>query len=234
MSALTDVVRFFRVVAPVHPLIVGALAAAVGIAGVAVMVDVGQAGGALVLLFLLQALATSSGFAGPARRGHYDLLLTTGRSRVQIALVHWVISAGPGLAAWTLIVIVESIARQGWPVVSLSAGTLTALVLASTLPWAATVRLPRLTGGLGWILLFAVVATTLPAGYRDTFSDVGGRHGLWATLIAVLACPWTLVGRDLAATQGVSVAAAGLVALAAMGAAVRWVHRADFPLEAGQ
>ena len=48
-----------------------------------------RSAGAMVPVLLLQLFAASSGFEVPARRGHYDLLLTSGHHRIWMALVHW-------------------------------------------------------------------------------------------------------------------------------------------------
>lgn len=145
-------IRFFLIVRPWHPVIVIGLA--VVVAAEAALLAAGriEAVDALAPVFLLQTLAVSSGFAGPARRGHYDFLIAGGHKRVWIALAHWAISAAPGIAGWLALAVIER-ALNGQPAASLTAGALTGLVLASTLPWAATVPLPRLTGGLVWIVL---------------------------------------------------------------------------------
>lgn len=234
MSGLACSVRFFRVVSPVHPLMAAAFGAALGMAGAILMVDVTRAAGALAPLFLLQTLATSSGFAGPARRGHYDLLLTTGRSRLQIGLVHWAMSASPGIASWLTVGVIEVVLRAGFAPISLSSGTLAGMFLVSTVPWAATVRLPRLTGGIAWVVLLVVAMTVMPSAYRDTFVETETHHGFVATAVAVLLCPWILVGRPLTGNDMMPVVTAGLLASAAMVAALWWIDRADLPLEAAQ
>jgi len=68
--------------------------------------------------------------------------------------------------------------------------------VASTLPWAVTVPLPRLTGGLVWIVFDRVTAG--------------------------------------AAAAMVPTAVVAAAALGAMTAAIVWIQRADFPLEAAQ
>lgn len=230
---MIDVLRFFLVVPPVHPLMTRALGAALTLAAAAFAVDVEQAEGAVVLILLLQALAASSGFVGPARRGHYDLLLTRGLSRLKIALGHWAMSVAPGLGAWAIVAAMETIVRQGWAALSLSAGTLAALLLVSTLPWAATVRLPRLTGCLVCMLLFAVAVTVVPAAPRETWADSGAVYAAARSFVAAVVWPWMLVGRDLAG-QVPGVVTAGCAAAAAMAAAFRWIDRAEVPLEAAQ
>src|SRR5688572_10339687 len=107
------VMRFFRVVRVTHPLTMAAFAAAVGVAALVLIIDVAPRSGALAPVFLVQALATSSGFAAPARRGHYDLLFTTGQRGIRIALAHWAMSAAPGLAAWLTAAAIEAAISRG-------------------------------------------------------------------------------------------------------------------------
>lgn len=233
MSRLAFLVRFFRAVSPVQPLMVGAFAAVVVIAGFVVTVDVDRAAAALAPILLLQTFAVSSGFAGPARRGHYDLPLTTGRGRRQIALVHWATSASPGIATWLTVAAIEIVVRQEIPAVSLSSGTIAAMFLVSTVPWAVTVPLPRLTGGMCWGLLLVMTTTALPAAQREALLAGTGGTALLAG-VAVLTCPWIVVGRDLVAADAFPVAMAMLMASAAMAAAIVWIDRADVPLEAAQ
>jgi len=216
------VVRFFRVVRVTHPLTSAAFATVLGVAVLVLITDAAHASGVLAPVFLLQALATSSGFAGPARLGHYDLLLTTGQSRIRIGLVHWALSASPGATAWLAVAVLEFVLRPGAPIVSLSSGTIAGMCLVSTLPWAATVSLPRLTGGIAWILLIVIAFSVMPEAGRE------------ATAATVLMCPWILAGRDLAGSEILLAALAIAVALSALAAALIWIDRADVPLETAQ
>lgn len=216
------VIRFFRVVRVTHPLTSAAFGAAVGAAALILIMDVAPLSGALAPLMLLQALATSSGFAAPARRGHYDLLFATGQSRIRIGVVHWAVSALPGAASWMCVAALELAMRPGAAPMSLASGTVAGMFLVSTLPWAATVTLPRLTGGIAWILVFVIAVAVTP------------NAGLEATEAAGFIWPWVLVGRPLSASDTVPVGAAIAVASAAMFAALVWIGRAGVPLEAAQ
>src|SRR5688572_9384978 len=167
MSRLGFLIRFFRAAPPVQPLMGVGFAATLLLVTVVVVVDVGRVAATLAPILLLQTFAVSSGFAGPARRGHYDLALTTGQGRLEIACDHWAMSACPGVAAWLMVAAIEMVVRQDVPVVSLSSGTLAAMFLVSTAPWAVTVPLPRLTGGIAWVLLFVTAIAVVPAGQRE-------------------------------------------------------------------
>jgi hypothetical protein len=187
-------IRFFSIVRPWHPLAVGGLLAAAAVGGLLLAGGRIQALEALAPVVLLQTLAASSGFAGPARRGHYDFLIASGRKRLAIAGAHWAVSAAPGISAWLVLVLIDLVANGG--AMLLSPEVVTRLMLASTLPWAVTVPLPRLTGGLAGIVFDRVTAG--------------------------------------AAVAMVPTAVVAAVTVAAMAAAVVWIHRADLPLEAAQ
>lgn len=212
--------RFFRAVPPVPSLMLATVGTAVLVAAGAIVVDPARADRALVPVLLLQLFAAASGFAGPARRGHYDLLLARGEGRVRIALAHWSLSIAPGLLSWMLLAIVETLAR-GTPGVLLASGTVAALWSVSTIPWALTVALPRFAGAIGWLALLALVAivqplSTLPSPVEATLYPVA--------LVGVAVSPDTL-SRVL---PGAALGAA------AMTAALVWIHAMDVPLEAGQ
>jgi hypothetical protein len=209
------VLRFFCVVRVTHPLTGAAFGAAAGTAGVALTMDPSNSA-AFAPLFLLQALATSSGFTGAARRGHYDLLFTTGQSRIGIALTHWAMSALPGVVIWLSVAALESVLTRGAPHLSLAPGTIVVMVLVSTLPWALTVPLPRLTGGIALMLLPAITASLMPGAGP------------------MLMRPWALAGRQITGNEIVAVALALTVAGSAMAIALTWVARADVPLETAQ
>ena len=189
------IVRFFLIVGLWHPAVAGGLAAVVVIGSALFAAGRIEMGDVLAPVLLLQTLAASSGFAGSARRGHYDFLFAAGHPRLPIALAHWAISAAPGVGAWGVLVLVEWASNGRSGMSSSTSQALTGLLLASTLPWAATVPLPRLTGGLVWIVLLVT--------------------GLTRTIT-------------------VPPLAAAIAAAAAMGAAVAWIRRADFPLETAQ
>jgi hypothetical protein len=212
-------IRFFRVVPPAPLWMHAALIIAVLAGGAALMLELTVPAGALAPIVLLQMLATSSGFAVPARRGHYDLLLTSGVSRVQIAVAHWAASSLPGIAAWLAIAAIEAMATRGAPVVSLSSGTIVAFAIVSLLPWAVTVPLPRLTGGLIWLLLVVTIQGVLPLPF-----------GTPTPLIVVLT-PWVLIGRDVGDLPPITVLPAITLTAAATVAACLWIHRVNVSLQ---
>jgi hypothetical protein len=189
--------------------------------------------GVMVPLLLLQLFAASSGFEVPARRGHYDLLLTSGHRRIWMALFHWMASVAAGAVAWLTLAAVEA-AVSGGVSRLLTSGTIVAMGLVSTLPWALTVRLPRFSGGIGWLLALAISTSVLSSGELppgNPARDVG--QWLWSAW-AFLVYPVGLVGHELSIDEALIATPALLVTLVAMAAACRWISRASVPLEAAQ
>lgn len=99
MSRWFYMFRFFAVVPPMPMLMIGAFGVVTAAIAVVIIFDPSRAPGALTPILLLQLFACSSGFDVPARRGHYDLLLTHAGSRRLVVLGHWVASACPGVVS---------------------------------------------------------------------------------------------------------------------------------------
>ena len=210
--------RFFRVMPPLPPLLAGCFVFVVIVFVVATLAGVASPGSATVPVLFVQLFAASSGFGTPARRGHLDLLFTRGERRVMIAAAHWFCSTVPGVAAWLLIVILELSTRS--PPVASTTGTAAAMAVVSTLPWAITATLPRFSGAIGWLLAL-VTASVVPASR--------GAPG-W---LRFLIYPADAVGRDVL-VRPLDVVPALAVAAVATLAAVVWIERVDIPLEAAQ
>ena len=193
-----------------------------------------RGGDMMVPVLLLQLFAASSGFDVPARRGHYDLLLTSGHRRVWVAPAHWVTSIAPGVLAWLMLAAVEAAASGGADVRLLASGTCAAMALVSTMAWAITVRLPRFSGGIGWLLLLTLSTRVFSPGNvpgRHTATDIGS--WIWSVW-EFLVYPAVFVGRELDLGEVLIAAPALLIGLASMVAACRWVSRVSVPLEAAQ
>jgi hypothetical protein len=210
--------RFFRVMPPLPPLLVGCFAVVVVAFVLATPAGVAEPGSATVPILFVQLFAAASGFGAPARRGHFDLLFTRFQRRASIAAAHWVSSTAPGMAAWLCIVSLEL--STGRPPVAATSGTAAAMVLVSTLPWAITAALPRFSGAIGWLLAL-VTASVIPSS-----------RGAPAWL-RFLVYPGDVVGESVLATP-LDVAPALGVAAVAVIAAITWIERMDIPLEAGQ
>jgi hypothetical protein len=234
MKDMWYLVRFFRVVAPVPPLMLWTFGVSVTLGVVMVLLDPQRATSALAPILLLQLFAASSGFAAPARRGFYDLLLTRGDGRLRIALVHWALSIAPGILGWLAIAAAEVMTRPAAESIVVASGTCAAMFVLSTLPWAITTPLPRFAGGVGWLLVLVMVASLVSPGARGEQIWPGGLHPWIPSSIVFLIYPAGTVGRHLGGADVWTVAPAMLVAVCSMIAAARWIVRADYPLEAAQ
>src|SRR5688572_2214805 len=223
MRDLAFLVRFFHVVPPVPPMMTGTFAVVTLAAAAAIAGNTDRTAGVLVPVIFLQLLAASSGFALPARRGHYDLLLTRGQNRVLIAIVHWAASIAPGLASWLALATVELVATGGDAHSLFATGTCAAVFVVSTLPWAMSIGLPRFSGGIAWMLVVVTAATTFSPGVMGPWTAHSTRieelaWPSWAFLIY----PVGAIGQHLARAQLMAIAPAIVLALAAMTAACRW------------
>jgi hypothetical protein len=225
--------RFFRVVTPVPRLTIAGFVLLGAAAIVKTTMDPGATAGALVPLTVLQMFATSSGFVMPARRGYYDLVLTRAPGRAAIAIAHWAASATPGLATWLVVAATEWLVTAGASNLARASGTVVAMCLVSTVPWAATVSLPRFAGAIAWLLLFVTTATLAPAWLDGLLVSAGERHLDTMSPVAVLVFPIGLIGLDVGPAF-TTVASAIVLALCAMGAALGWIHRAELALESAQ
>ena len=226
--------RFFRIVPTQPTLIIWTFLVVVCVGVIAMVQDPSRGAGAMVPVLLLQLFAASSGFEVPARRGHYDLLLTSGQHRVWMALVHWMTSSAPGVIAWLLLTAIETALSTSGQTRLLASGTFAAMGLVSTLPWAITVRLPRFSGGIGWLLALAISTSVLASGGMPGREPaVSTRDFIWSAW-GFLVYPVAFVGRELDVAEGLTAAPALVVSVASMVAACRWVSRASVPLEAAQ
>jgi len=217
---MLDAFRFFRIVPPVPSLMVTTFVVVTAASVAAVAVDPHYARGTLNAVIVLQLFSAASGFAGPARRGYYDLLLARGERRGVIGAVHWVMSVLPGIASWVVVSAAEAMASPGFHGVGFASGTITAVLVVSTIAWATTVPLPRFAGSIGWIVTFVMGAALLPAE---------------ATPASVMATvyPLVLIGRSVRADPWSATPALAL-GMFAMIVALAWIHRTDVPLEAAQ
>ena len=226
--------RFFWLVAPPPPLMAPAMIVAGAVAAAAVAVDPGRASTALTPLLLLQMFAASSGFMVPARRGHYDLLLTGGCGRVGIAAAHWAVSVAPGIVVYLAVAGAARFFGGGEAGAVHGAGAWMALALVSTLPWAATVALPRFTAAIAWLLLIAMAVALLDTNAPLLAHPLDGTSsGLLAAGLLILN-PAALVGVETAGAPVIVLVAVLCLAAGSMAAVMLWASRQDVPLEAPQ
>jgi len=225
--------RFFRVVMPLPGLILWTFGVIVVGASAMVALTPARTSGALAPLLLMQMFAASSGFAVPARRGHYDLLLTRTGSRMSMAVAHWMTSIAPGLSSWVIVAGVEAL-TTGRANVSLASGTCVAFALVSTIPWAVTITLPRFSGGIGWLLVLTMSAITFSPNGSEWLAMPRETGASVASAWALLVYPMTSLGRHLTIHDLMLLSPALILAVTSMGVACVWVTRATFPLEAAQ
>jgi hypothetical protein len=211
VTGLVYALRYFAIVSVVPQLFVVGFAVVWVIGTSATVLGDGRAVDALAPLLFMQMFAASSGFDLPARRGHYDLLLTSGVSRWQIGAAHCLTSILPGVAAWVSMELWLSwLSRDG----AFATGSLVAFLSVSLVAWATAVPTSRAVSSVGWL-----VVMTAP-GAKDRI--------LPTTLIGHSLFPWTF-----AAGGGVAVAWV-LVAVFAVAAAGVHIRRGAVPLEASQ
>jgi hypothetical protein len=230
MDELVRTLTFFRVVPPVPRLMVGALIVVTALAMGSVVWKAGGAPAGAVPILVLQAFACSTGFVVSGRRGHYDVLLTGGAGRIRTAIVHWCLSAAPGAACVGALAAVQQL-EGGGSTGTAASGTLTALWIVSTLPWASTVGLPRFSGAIGWATLLAMIGA-LPSRDRLVFDDAGAT-GIVRGSLELLVFPFGLAGAAVGQRAPLALGAA-LISGAAVAAALCWVRRVDLPLQEGQ
>lgn len=227
--------RYFRTVAPV-PAPVSALTAMVFVICVALAVVVPETTATpLASLLVLQIFAASSGVVMPARRGYYDPLLSRGVGRAQLLSGQWLASTIGCVACWGGIAVLErGLSGPAAPDRALASGSLVALWLASSLPWAANVALPRSAAAIAWLVVLVAVLTTVPSG--QAFLDgalARDAPSAWGA-VATLVYPMGLVGRPLTPAQWLTVTPGLTLSFAAPVAAFLWFARADLPLEVSQ
>ena len=82
----------------------------------------------------------------PARRGYYDLLLARGASPTRIATVQWLVAVAPGLCSLGVLAGLHA-SVDGGENPLLQPGTMIAVLMTSTIPWATTVAFLRFLAG---------------------------------------------------------------------------------------
>jgi len=211
------VVRYFHVVPPVPRLMALCLVGLTGLGGgLVAWHDTGDAA-AVIPIVVLQAFSASTGFVVPARRGYFDLLLARGQTRVRIAAVQWLLAIAPGLCSWAILASIHALV-YGSDNPFVRSGTVMAVVMASTIPWAANVSLPRFSGAIGWLLLVCV-ATSGGVIWPDSVHDV--------------VFPIDVIGANLSTRVDVMLPAMTISAVS-MALALAYVRQADVRLQAAQ
>lgn len=213
MRSLIDACRFFLVVPPVSRMMLSTFTVLTGAAGLWLVGDPASVRGALRPVLLLHGFASASGFVIPARRGHYDLLLTRGPGRVTVASMHAALSVAPGLAAWLALCAAEALMVPGGPRVVRTGGSGAAFLIVGLVAWSLTARLPRFAGAVGWLLVLAGLSA-FPQ-WSVWMPPEAGTTGHWfVEACASVIEPERLLGAALSEAVG---------GYTALGGAVAWV-----------
>jgi hypothetical protein len=178
-------VRYFIVVLVVPPVFVGGFVITVGAAALRLTAAPAAATEALTPIVLLQLLVASSGFHIPARRGHFDLLLTSRTSRWPVALAHCLVSVTPGIIAWLCVGGLELAASHGESATSFAAGTCAAVVASSLVAWGTAAYSSRVICAIGWLLVMTIPPLARwmsPLHLLGATASGSERIALWATL----------------------------------------------------
>src|SRR4051812_16215386 len=186
-----------------HPSYALVLLGAVAAAGAwTVWLNADDLDSGLGMLLFVQMFLASSGFAVRARQGHFDPLLTHTGQRSRIAAAHWIASAGPGIAAWFLLVAVGYAVGSGAASSAFAGTRLAALLIVSVVAWSAGFMLPRGAAGIVWIaILLALLITRAEL--------IAASHPGWPWALAGLVdamaltlCPFLLIGTHPALASG--------------------------------
>jgi len=230
LATLLFLVAFFRAAPPVTRPIVLALwaSAAVGSAAMAAGLVSGRT--VLTPLLVLQIFAASSGFNPALRRGYYDLVLARGVPAPGLLAAHWAASIAPGIAIWLIVAVLEPLVSSA-PPAALTSGSVVALALASSLPWALTTPLPRFAAAIGWLMLLVTSLAVVPSGQADLVMALRAPRASVLGTLAVVAYPMELIGMDALALPAGTVSpglVCGVLSVAAALLSHRWTHA---PLE---
>lgn len=153
---LLHAIRYFIIVAVVPRLFVAGFVVSIAAATVRLAADPSVAVDALTPVLLLHLFVSSSGYEYPARRGYYDLLLTSGARRWQIAVAHCFVSIAPGLAGWLLVGFFELAASHGASRSAFAAGTCAAFIGSSLAAWGTAVHSSRIGAAVYWLLAMTI------------------------------------------------------------------------------
>jgi hypothetical protein len=201
-----NALRYFLVIGlhPVYALVV--LGAIVLVGMVTLMLQPQELDEGLGMVAVGQMFLASTGFAGRARRGHFDPLLVGAPDRMRVAAAHWLASTLPGVLAWLLLTTTGSVLGSAHALSAIGGSRAVALVIVSALSWAAGFWLPRGAAGMLWMALLMVLVLqraellAVPAG--SGFAPTLALHA--ATLIV---CPFLLLGKHPPLAQGAVVIA---------------------------
>ena len=222
-----SLLRFFWLLSrpPVYLLVAFVLAVTAGLA--IEFVNVGSSDFAVGSILVVQLFAASTGFTRQASRGYYDPALVSGASRFAIAQAHFLTSVLPGICAWLLVGVWEVVRSRSLDVMAFRPATLTSLVLVSAIPWAVSLKLPTLSGGVIWLVVTAGFLMTHRGFSSLAYLKSRTAIPFWRALELGLAVPLSLA--DGPFSIAVLATLIGIAALI-LGLGVVLIHRAELPL----
>jgi hypothetical protein len=148
----------------------------------------------LGMLLFVQMFLASSGFAIRARRGHFDQLLMRVRARWHVALLHGMVSIGPGLAAWALLTAAGFVFRSPAAWSAFAGGRMAALLIVSSLAWAAGFMLPRGAAAVAWLAVLIGLLVERIDLLAAPWTAPAGVFTLLRHILTLLVCPFLLLG----------------------------------------
>ena len=154
MTSLSPL-QFFAVVSPPARVLVAVLAILAAGSVALETVDAGSSDWVLASIAIVQLFASATGFHRQATRGYYDPVLLADVTRVRLALAHFIVSAAPGLGAWSVTGAAQIVAARSVWVPAFRAPGWAALLLVSAIPWTGSIRISRFATGALWLLLTA-------------------------------------------------------------------------------
>ena len=190
-----SLIRFFVVVLRSHVTLAATAALLLGMAAWMARNDAEEIGQLSTLALFVQMFAAASGFRDPARRGHFDPVLTRGTSRLSIAVAHWTVSIAPGLVVWAALSLVILWRHPGEQPVGLTLQGLVAILYVSSASWALGLPFTRYASGVIWMLALFVLSgmNAVPVLREAFFAYPSSAGSLLRQAGAALVCPMFLV-----------------------------------------
>jgi len=168
----------------------------------------------LGMVLFVQMFLASTGFMEPARRGHFDPLLTVSQSRAYVIAAHWLVSILPGVVVWSLLCAVGVATGASATWTRAFGARWAALFIVSALAWVVGFGMTRGTAGFLWTA--ALFATALQRSELLTSDSPA----------VILFCPFVLIRNDPIETWRI-VFAAGLALVSLL---LVWGHARNLDL----
>jgi hypothetical protein len=225
-------IRFFVVALRSHVTLAATAALLLGMAAWMARNDGQEIGQLSTLALFVQMFAAASGFREPARRGHFDPVLTSGTSRVAVAAAHWAVSVAPGLAVWTALSAVILRVQPHEQPVGFTLPGLVAVLYVSSASWMAALPFTRYASGVIWILALVVLSgmNAVPTLREAFLTYQGGVESSLRQAGAALVCPMFLLAPGSSTDQW-SLASILLATTLLIGVGGVFIARLDVPLQ---